>query len=242
MNDLEKYFNQNTGNLCSKWQHYFEIYDRYFSRFRNTDVTIVEIGVYHGGSLQMWKHYFGLKAKIYGIDINPECQKLEENQIEIIIGSQDDRGFLESLKKRIPKIDILIDDGGHYPKQQINTFEVLFPHISKNGIYLCEDLQTSYWRKYGGGLKKRGTFVEFSKNLIDHLHAWHSDRDKKFKATDFTKSVYSLHYYDSVLVIEKRLISKPFAVQSGTPTLKTPKYHSPKTLTQFFNFIKNKKS
>src|SRR4051794_23411268 len=110
MNDLEKYFTENTGRHIHKWQHYFEIYDRHFSRFRGTDVHIVEIGVFRGGSLQMWKEYFGPRAKIYGIDINPACKELEEEQIEIFIGSQEDRTFLKSFTEKVPRIDILIDD------------------------------------------------------------------------------------------------------------------------------------
>jgi len=135
-----------------KWKHYFEIYDRHFSKYRGTDVHVVEFGVFHGGSLQMWKNYFGPQAKIYGIDINPHCKQLEEDRIEILIGDQEDRKFLQSVAEAIPRIDILIDDGGHTMKQQINTFEELFPRIEKNGVYLCEDLHTSYWREYGGGL------------------------------------------------------------------------------------------
>ena len=94
MNDLEKYFTNNKGWLIHKWMHYFDIYDMHFSRFRNTSVNIVEIGVFQGGSLRMWKDYFGDKCKIYGIDINPDCLVFSEDQIEIIIGSQDDDIFL----------------------------------------------------------------------------------------------------------------------------------------------------
>jgi len=78
MNDLEKYFTENTGRLIHKWKHYFEIYDRHFSRFRDTEVHVVEFGVSQGGSLQMWKQYFGPNSKIFGIDINPHCKKLQE--------------------------------------------------------------------------------------------------------------------------------------------------------------------
>src|SRR5712691_846135 len=174
MNDLEKYFTHNPGRLIHKWTHYFEIYDRHLSRFRGTDVHLVEIGVYHGGSLQMWKHYFGPTSRIFGVDIDPRCKKLEEKQIEIFIGDQEDRGFLKSLAAKIPRVDILIDDGGHTMAQQINTFEELFPHVDGNGVYLCEDLHTSYWEKYGGGFRKPGTFVEYSKSFIDYINAWHS--------------------------------------------------------------------
>jgi hypothetical protein len=216
MNELERYFKDNTGKLIDKWQHYFDIYDRHFARFKGKDVCLVEFGVFQGGSLQMWKHYFGPKAKIYGIDINPHCKQLEEDQIEIIIGDQEDRNFLRSLAARIPHIDILLDDGGHTMKQQLCTYEELFTHVAANGVYLCEDLHTSYWPEWGGGYRRRGTFIEFSKNFIDLIHAWHSVQPKRFAVNEFTKSVHSLHYYDSILVIEKRPMNKPFRLTTGT--------------------------
>jgi hypothetical protein len=217
VNDLEKYFANNSGNLIHKWQHYFDIYDRHFSRFRGTEVHVLEIGVFHGGSLQMWKNYFGPSARIYGVDINPHCKELQEENIKIFIGDQASREFLKSLAEEIPRIDILIDDGGHRMEQQINTFEVLFPHIDKNGLYLCEDLCTSYWKRCGGGYHKKGTFVEYSKELIDLLHGWHSREPKKFGVTEFTRSVDSLHYYDGVLVIEKGPREKPYDLKMGRP-------------------------
>jgi len=201
-----------------KYLHYFDIYDRFFSRYRNTDVHFVEIGVFHGGSLQMWKDYFGPRASVYGIDINPACKKFEENQIKILIGDQANRSFLNTLKAQIPRIDILVDDGGHFMDQQINTFEVLYPHIAPDGIYLCEDLHTSYWGAYGGGFRARGTFIEYSKYLIDYLNAWHCTTLQRPEVTAFTESTYGLHYYDSVLVIEKRPVAKPSHRQTGQPS------------------------
>lgn len=215
MNDLEKYFKQNKGKLIHKWVHYFDIYDRYFSRYRGTDVHLLEIGVDHGGSLQMWKDYFGPQAKIYGVDNNPNCKQLEEDQIEIFIGDQEDRGFLQRLSKSIPRIDILIDDGGHTMKQQVTTFEELFPAIDAHGIYLCEDLHTSYSPTYGGGYKKKGTYIEYSKNFIDYINAWYTPQSLRLGISDFTKSVKSLHFYSSVLVIEKCPIQKPYDLMTG---------------------------
>jgi hypothetical protein len=220
MNDLAKYFTENAGMLIHKWNHYFDIYDRHFSRFRGTDVHIVECGVGQGGSLQMWKHYFGPNARIFGVDINPHCKGLEEEQIEIFVGDQEDRIFLKSLTEKIPKIDILIDDGGHTMNQQIATFEELFYRIDANGVYLCEDLHTSYWPgEYGGGYKSPNSFIEYSKNFIDYINAWHSVQTNVLSVTEFTKSVHSLHYYDSVLVIEKGPIDKPFHLETGTATI-----------------------
>ena len=211
MNDLEKYFNNNQKNLIHKWNHYFNIYNCYFSRFRNTSVNVLEIGVSHGGSLQMWKDYFGSKCQIFGIDRNSKCKQLEENRVQIFIGNQTNESFLEEVIQQIPHIDILIDDGGHRMEQQIVTFKKLFPHIDKNGVYLCEDIHTSYYKRYEGGYKCSNSFIEYSKNLIDDLHAWHySD-----SITEFTTSTYALHYYNGVLVIEKKPITKPFHTMTG---------------------------
>lgn len=216
MNDLESFFEHHNGRRIQKWHHYLEIYDRHFSRFRGHPVNIVEFGVSHGGSLQMWRAYFGAEARIWGVDVNPYCKQLEDSRCEIIIGDQDNRSFLRELACSLPPIDILIDDGGHSMRQQINTFEEMFPAVQPNGVYLVEDLHTSYWKKWGGGYKKPGTFIEFSKDFIDKLHAWHFSDPERLSVSNFTKSVSSIHYYDSVLVLEKKPMSRPFEVHSGT--------------------------
>ena len=136
--------------------HYFDIYHRHFQPSRNKPVTIVEFGVSQGGSLQMWKSYFGPQARIVGVDINPQCASLGEPQIEIVIGDQEDRQFLKSLANKVGDIDVLIEDGGHTMTQQIATFEELWPSIVDGGVFLMEDLHTSYWPKYDGGLRREG--------------------------------------------------------------------------------------
>lgn len=199
-NPLWRYFCNNQGRLIHKWHHYFDIYHNHFSRFRGKEVKILEIGVFHGGSLQMWKEYFGDQAFIYGVDINPKCQELEEERIKIFIGDQADRNFLKMLKNEIGIVDIIIDDGGHLMDQQINSFEELYPAVSETGIYLVEDLHTSYWQGYGGGYKKAGTFIEYAKNLIDSINAYHSP---ELTPSYFTKTCTGIHFYDSVLILEK---------------------------------------
>lgn len=211
---LENYFNSNKANAIHKWIHYFDIYDFWFKSYKNKPVVILEIGVFQGGSLNMWRDYFGKEAKIYGIDINSECKQFEEDNTKIFIGSQEDRDFLTYIKSQIPRPDIIIDDGGHTMKQQIISFEELYGHLKNDGLYLCEDLHTSYWKEYGGGYKDSGSFIEYSKNLIDKINAWHS-RDKNLKVDEFTKSTYSLHFYDSVLVIQRKKINPPKAEQKG---------------------------
>ena len=202
-NPLLEYFNTNDGRLIHKWMHYFEIYHRHFSHYRGTKPTVVEFGVAYGGSLQMWKHYFGDGARICGIDINPKCKVVEEDGIEVFIGDQEDRRFLQELAASLGPIQILIDDGGHKMRQQITTFEEMYPSISIPGVYLVEDLLTSYWKKWGGGIRKRSSFIEYSKRLIDSLNAWHIYRKRtgwhfggRILVNDFTRSTYSMTYYE----------------------------------------------
>ena len=227
MNDLEQFFHQHTGRLIHKWHHYFEIYDRHFARFRGQPINIVEFGVSQGGSMQMWRHYFGPQAKVFGVDINPNCKQFEEPGVQIFIGDQGDREFLRTLAETLPTIDILIDDGGHTMEQQIRTYEALFPKVAPHGVYLCEDLHTSYWREFGGGYRRRGTFIEYAKGFVDALHAWHSKEPQRLAVTDFTRSAHSVHFYDSIVVVEKRPMVPPTHERVGEQAF--PDYQPPKT-------------
>ena len=218
-NPLAEYFFNNDGRIIFKWHHYFDIYHRHFAAFRGKSPVIVEIGVWQGGSLQMWRDYFGPGYRIVGIDINPQCMKFAGEDITILIGDQADRKFLASVRERVPHIDILIDDGGHFMAQQIATFEELYAHIQPRGIYLCEDMHTSLWPHFGGGLHREGTFLEFSKALTDRLYGWYSLEPARLDVTDFTKSTYAMHFYDSILVIEKRPIEPPVNSRVGIPSL-----------------------
>jgi hypothetical protein len=220
-NPLEQYFFNNPGRLMDKWRHYLEVYHRHFASFRGRRPVVIEIGVYHGGSLQMWKHYFGAGARIVGVDVDPRCRELAEESIDIMIGDQADRAFHAEIRKRYPHVDIVIDDGGHTMEQQIVTFEELYPHVQPHGVYLCEDLHTSYIARFGGALRKGGTFVERSKLLIDSLHGFWQDApevDKALRSDAFTRSAFGLHFYDSVVVIEKRPMSEPRSFKTGKPS------------------------
>jgi len=216
--DLFDYFASNSGRLIFKWMHYFDIYEKHFAAYRNRDIKFLEIGVFHGGSLQMWKNYFGPRAKIIGVDINPKCKDFEEDNITIEIGSQEDRDFLKKLAAKHGPFDIVLDDGGHTMPQQIVSFEELYRHVRRDGLYVCEDLHTSYWKEWGGAYRNPHTFIEYAKRLIDELHAWHSKDPESFRVTPFTQSAFGMHFYDSMLVIEKRLVTPPLSRATGTPS------------------------
>ncbi|HYI86508.1 MAG TPA: class I SAM-dependent methyltransferase [Burkholderiales bacterium] len=217
-NPLAEYYFNNPGRLIHKWHHYFDIYHRHFEAFRHRSPVVVEVGVFHGGSLEMWRKYFGPGARIIGIDVDPRCRQFEGDSINILIGDQADRNFLGQVRALVPHVDIVIDDGGHTMEQQITTFEELYPHVQPHGVYLCEDLHTSYMPPYGGGYRKDGTFIQYATRLVDQLHGWYSKEPERFRVDDFTRSAYALHFYDSVLVVEKKPIPEPVTSITGKPS------------------------
>jgi cephalosporin hydroxylase len=206
-------FLANDKRVIHKWKHYFPIYERHFKDFVYKPVVFVEIGCGLGGSLQMWKRYFGPHARIIGIDVNPECKKFEEDQIEVHIGQQQDLEFLQSLVDTVGTPDIVLDDGSHAMSHIIATFQFLYPRVAKNGIYMVEDLHAAYWDEYEGGLRRPSTFIEFCKDLIDELNADHSRG--ALAPTEFTKSTLSMHLYDSVAVFERGMHTKKWAPEMG---------------------------
>ena len=192
------------GRMVHKSVPYFDVYHRHFSRFRGQRLTLIEVGIFNGGSLPMWREYLGPQATIVGVDVNPGCTQFAEPGIEIVIGDQADRAFLRSLAESYRDLAILIDDGGHQMHQQIATFEELYPRLRPDGVYVCEDVGTSYLPRFGGGYRQPQTFIEAVKPLIDRLNAFYSEDSSQLAPDDFTRTTDSLHFYDNMLVIEKR--------------------------------------
>jgi hypothetical protein len=215
-NDLERYTHKViSGPGIWKWEHYYEIYDRHFSRFRNKPgLNVLEIGIYSGGSLGMWRDYFGPQCTIYGIDIEESCKVYESNNVKVFIGDQADRNFWKQFKKEAPAIDIVIDDGGHQPTQMMVSFEELFPQLNPGGIYLCEDIAGKFHRfaAYVNGLCNQ---LNVSPLVHDYSN---NERRLSVKATDFQSAVHSVHIYPFVAVVEKRTspIKEFLAPKRGT--------------------------
>lgn len=206
-------FLNNDKRIIHKWKHYFPIYERHFKEFVNKPVTFIEIGCGLGGSLQMWKRYFGPHARIVGIDISVECKKFEEDQVQVYIGPQQDSQFLQAVLDEIGTPDIVLDDGSHKMSHITATFKFLYPRMLKNGVYIVEDLHTAYWDEYEGGLRKPSTFIELCKNLIDELNADHSRG--ALTPTEFTRTTMGIHFYDSMAVFERGEYTKKVDPQTG---------------------------
>lgn len=200
MNDLLNFFDKMSDRQIHKWSNYFDIYDNHFSRFRGMPVKVLEIGIGKGGSLQMWRHYFGRKADIFGIDIDKnKC--FDEERIHCYCADQSNSDQLLEVIADIGRVDIVIDDGGHHMTDQITAFNTLYPLVSCNGIYVVEDTHTSYWQEFGGGPEAKTTLMRYMKAHVDKLTAFHSRG--QFEIDDFTMATNSMHFYNSVVVIEK---------------------------------------
>jgi SAM-dependent methyltransferase len=191
-------FLNNDQRTIHKWKHYFPAYEAHFRRYVYRPVLFWEIGCGKGGSLQMWKRYFGPHAQIVGLDILPQCNEFEEDQIAVRIGDQSKADFLDSVLKEFGTPDIVLDDGSHRMDHVVSSFRHLYPRLDRNGVYMVEDMHTAYWEKFGGGLRREGTFIELCKQLIDELNGVHAGN-----VTKFTRSTLSMHFYDSIVAFER---------------------------------------
>jgi hypothetical protein len=194
-NPLEAYVDSHLeGPGLWKWRHYFDIYHRHLGRFVGKEVHLVEVGVYSGGSLGMWRAYFGPNCHVYGVDIEPACRAYADEGIEILIGDQGNPQFWGEFVDLVPTIDIVIDDGSHRPADQIITLEALLSRIRPGGVYICEDVHTPL-----------NEFHDYVNHLSRNLHDFGTgDTTFRRHPTTFQRGVHSIHLYPFVIVIERR--------------------------------------
>jgi hypothetical protein len=194
-----------------KWgRHWYaQHYQRHLAPFRKRALTLLEIGVggyqdphVGGESLRMWKAYFP-KARVFGLDLFDKSA-LEEERIRIFQGSQDDPAVIERVLAEMGPPDVVIDDGSHRTAHVRRTFELLFPHVREGGIYAVEDLQTSYWPKFGGSLDLDApdTSMAAFKRLADGLN--HAERIAPgYQPTFLDRNVKAVHFYHNLVFVER---------------------------------------
>lgn len=142
-------------------------YERYLAPLADQPITLLEIGVFNGASLKMWRDYFP-KARIVGCDISPAKRSHAEERIAIEIGDCGNADFLGKIAKKYGPLDFILDDGSHIWQHQQTAFSVLFDHLKPGGVFIIEDIHTSYHEKYDNG---RGgpTTVEWLKQAVDYI-------------------------------------------------------------------------
>ena len=187
----------NSEKYSIKWSNYFQVYEKILSNYRNKKIKFVEIGVANGGSLFMWKKYFGNKAKIIGIDLNPNAKKLEKNGFKIYIGNQSDKKFWDHFYKKEGKVDIILDDGGHKNLQQISTVHYSLPYIKDGGKIIVEDTGTSYVKKEFNNPSKY-SFINYAKNVVDNMHRRSPLLKKELNL--YSKKIFLVEFFESIVV------------------------------------------
>lgn len=260
MNELEKQFLE-SKDLSIKWKKYFNVYEELFFKFKNKKIVFVEIGIANGGSLKIWKNYFGKDAKIIGIDLNENCKKFEdlENDINVIIGNQSSEKFWDDFFKKFGSVDVILDDGGHTNLDQITTAAKTLPYINDGGFLVVEDTHTSYLKQYNSDNKF--SFINFTKKLIDDLNSNISlELSIKKKKYSLRELVYSYQFFESIVVFkvdrtksyENYIIKnsgkdygvKDLAFEGNEINIKSVKKILKKIpiirLNKFTNFLKNK--
>jgi hypothetical protein len=195
-----------------KWGGHFYAphYHRHFATLRDAEINLLEIGIggyddpkLGGESLRMWRDYFP-NGNIFGIDVVDKSIH-EMDRIRTFKGSQVDNVFLDRVIRDIGRVDIIIDDGSHVNSHIIHSFKYLFPLLSENGIYVVEDLQTSYWESYGGSsfnMDRSRSAVNFFKSLIDCLN--HQEIiNPRYRSTYFDKNIISVSCYHNMVFVQK---------------------------------------
>ncbi len=206
---LELYKDHN-DYLCHKHEQYLFIYDELIQSFikKNQPISLLEIGVQNGGSLQLWEKYLPKGSKIYGVDIDPGCDKLNFSEnITFILGNATDEKFVKKNLKNLT-FDIIIDDGSHVSKDIIKTFELLFDtYLNMGGLYIIEDMHCCYWEDFDGGFRHDNSAITYFSKTIDALNydyyklpLTHKDKNSLKRLNSLIKRI---SFYDSICAIEK---------------------------------------
>lgn len=232
MNKIENFVGK-LEKSCIKWTGYFDVYDRFFNKFIGKSPKILEIGVFGGGSIELWLKYFGENTEVIGIDIDQRCSTYKyEGNAKIIIGDQGDPNFWNNFFAENNNFDIIIDDGSHIFEHQILTLQKSFPHLKDGGVYVCEDTHTSYcgnsWSYPGLPIywpknDKKNNFIDYARYLVDVVTQQNiSDYPDELKCLfqqdmdpyilEMYKNLYSVSFFNSMVILEKEKL-KPFFIQ-----------------------------
>jgi len=123
---------------------YLDVYENYFSKFKDSAIKFLELGVRDGASINIWQDYFQNAELILGLDINPACKNFETRTIRIEIGSQADEELLKRIIENYGPFDIILDDASHINELSIKSFNLLKDAVRDGGYYIIEDLRNSY--------------------------------------------------------------------------------------------------
>lgn len=202
---------------------YFPAYVQLFGHLRGTECTFIETGILGGGSLFMWKNWLGEKARIVGIDLNPEANKWKDHGFEIYVGDQGDPSFWKSTLARIGGFDALLDDGGHQSFQQIVTAYEAIRHARKKCVVAIEDTVTSFMNDFANHGKH--SFLEFSKDATDCIIGRSFDIEPGRLPVDYNRAsvnhfrdIFSVQFFNGIVAfhVDPENCSPPSIVRNSS--------------------------
>lgn len=203
----------------SVYHNYTRIYSKYLSVYRKERVKLLELGIRYGASVKLWENYFP-HGDLHFIDIDPaQIQYHSAKSHYHFIDQANGAALIKFGIAAGGDFDVIIDDASHLMQPTITSFNSLFPFLKRGGVYIIEDLQTSYWSIYGGnGVPERplagpGTALQFIKDLIDEINytaarTWCSDPNKippdlQHTLNHYQKEIESIHFYKGLCLIFK---------------------------------------
>jgi hypothetical protein len=200
-----------------KWWHFFPVYERIVGPLRTKPIRMLEVGVYKGGSLAMWKKYLHPESVVVGLDIDQACAAFDRpaEGVHVRVGDQSDVSFLAGVASELGPFDVIIDDGSHVSSHMVKTFDYLFLNCLKNrGVYIAEDTHTNFWHGYRD---QRYSFIDLCKDLVDLSHAHYFDhhgiesftlgsprRLNEIAVSRIGAQVEEIRFLDSIIVIQRR--------------------------------------
>ena len=219
MKSLRELYDEHKGKISDKWSIYLTEYDRLFSVFREHPLSMLEIGVQNGGSLEVWSKYFRNAQLIVGCDINPDCSKLsyKDPRIQLVIGDANTAAVEKKIIDCSNSFDLIIDDGSHTSGDITKSFGRYFNLLNNGGLFVAEDLHCSYWKEFEGGLYYPYSSMAFFKRLADiinHEH-WGIAKDRKQLLQGFSEHfsinfdedalarVHSIEFINSLCIVRK---------------------------------------
>lgn len=178
---------------ASDGHDYLSIYDQFLTPLRSLPITLLEIGVWEGASIELWLKYFP-RAYIIGVDfdLSRVGDRFKDNdRVTLYQASQSAAPFLESL----PPVDIVIDDGSHLVNDQMTSFHHLWPKTQK--LYIVEDLHTYFW-PHSNPQGSEQWLIELTRDVLGRGDT-HADKEPKHP-TD----ILSMSFYQSLVILKKR--------------------------------------
>lgn len=166
---IEDLHRHKVGKVSDKWASYLGYYDSLFRPLQDSPISMLEIGVQNGGSLETWSQYFKSAQRFIGCDIDPKCGSLkyDDPRISIVVGDANAAPTFVAIRESCASFDIVIDDGSHVSTDILNAFLNYFPLVKPGGLYVIEDTHTLYKDQFGGGVLNEFSAYAFFKKLID---------------------------------------------------------------------------